>query len=491
MPPTKRSKKTNKSKLLTLLDKQTEILIYFIVIFSTWAFGTTEVWSTWVMNYCAYTMGFLLMIKWLLKLPNSYKFRGNSDNYGINKVKFFNKICVIIMNSSIFLVLIYILISAINARGEFNINSGDYIYYANFNESLPHSYDASATWELFWKYLALSILYFAVKYWIIDVNNNFDRASYNSERMNKLFNIICINAGLVALIGIFQRQYYEGSSNGRLLFLIEPNININNTLQFGPYAYRGNAATYFNLIWPIGIWLIFNSSSKVNNFRKIIGSNPNIILIPFIILCFSATILTYSRGGLIIAGLNLFFTVLILTQLIGLSKYTKFSFLAISGFIAFICVSYGEEIISSRFNSFKVGMADRLMLAEKTIELIKSYNILGTGPGTFETIAKFEIGDGFEQWESWAHNDYLEFYLTFGLPGFLFLSIIAIIPLIKLISKCFASDNKLHYIILISVFGLLVNAIFDFPFQVYSINLIFVIIIASMPHFVGNNIIYK
>src|SRR5260370_38054638 len=45
-----------------------------------------------------------------------------------------------------------------------------------------------------------------------------------------------------------------GSVN--LLFLVNPRVNQAGITQFGPYAYRANAAQYFNLLWPVclGLW---------------------------------------------------------------------------------------------------------------------------------------------------------------------------------------------------------------------------------------------
>src|SRR5881296_2577016 len=46
-------------------DALTEGLIYFLVVFTPWAFGTTQPWSIWVLNAGGYALGGLLFIKWL------------------------------------------------------------------------------------------------------------------------------------------------------------------------------------------------------------------------------------------------------------------------------------------------------------------------------------------------------------------------------------------------------------------------------------------
>ena len=72
MPPRKQRRKTREPKLHKLADKLTEILIYFMVIFSPWAFGTTEPWSIWTMNISAYALGILLVTKWITRLATKF-----------------------------------------------------------------------------------------------------------------------------------------------------------------------------------------------------------------------------------------------------------------------------------------------------------------------------------------------------------------------------------------------------------------------------------
>src|ERR1051325_11777508 len=47
----------------------TEALVYSMVLFGPWAFGTTQPWSIWTMNVGGYLLGVLLMaklaIRWL------------------------------------------------------------------------------------------------------------------------------------------------------------------------------------------------------------------------------------------------------------------------------------------------------------------------------------------------------------------------------------------------------------------------------------------
>src|SRR5262245_51321811 len=54
-------------------DRLSELLIYFIVVFSPWAFGTTETWSVWTMNISGYILGLLLLLKLLIRNLKPYR----------------------------------------------------------------------------------------------------------------------------------------------------------------------------------------------------------------------------------------------------------------------------------------------------------------------------------------------------------------------------------------------------------------------------------
>src|ERR1700682_5468452 len=50
----------------------TEAIIYLMVIFSPWAFGTTQEWSKWVMNGSGYALGLLLAVKLTIRGLKGY-----------------------------------------------------------------------------------------------------------------------------------------------------------------------------------------------------------------------------------------------------------------------------------------------------------------------------------------------------------------------------------------------------------------------------------
>jgi O-antigen ligase len=72
-------------------------------------------------------------------------------------------------------------------------------------------------------------------------------------------------------------------------------------------------------------------------------------------------------------------------------------------------------------------------LYEASLNMINQYVLSGNNPshfdsgtGTFKKISQFEVGDTLSVWQSWAHNDYLKFFLNFGIPGIIIIFIIAL-----------------------------------------------------------------
>ena len=351
---TKKEKRLNNFEpvLHKLADKLTEILIYFIAIFSPWAFGATEPWSIWTINISACLLGMLLLFKWILR--SIYKYTTNNKIYKLDlnsnqtRIKNIHKICNILLNASLLMLIAYIATSATNARASFDLETKEYTYFNEFRNFLPHSYDANASWILFWQFLGLLILYFSVTDWIDSAKCN-KHISIN-PRIKKIIYLLCINGGVIALEAILQRINFE-EGKGKLLFLLEPNLNSQNITQYGPFAYRSNAASYLNLIWPISIgFFIHLSNQRVNFNKKRIGNASELILIPCIILMASGPIISSSRGGVII--------MLILAILIGLlitMAYKRSIFIILTTIFMFtscllIAYIFGGDQLASRLN---------------------------------------------------------------------------------------------------------------------------------------------
>ena len=285
-----------------------------------------------------------------------------------------------------FLLLTYILTSAINARASFNLGTHEYTYFEGINTNLPHSYDARGTWFLFWQYLGLIILFWSVRDWLNGARPTRSSISLN-PRLKRLLFLICLNGGALALECILQRIYYDGDYRGELLFLVEPGINSGNIAQFGPFAYRSNAATYLNLIWPLGLGLFIQlGRENLDHGKRRIGNGPELLLIPCIILAASGPIISSARGGaLVMIGLLILVAVSLMFMKVR-SKFLRFS-VSMALFVSLGTAYYlGWEKIEPRLkNIFSDNMSDRTPIYETTLKMIDDYGLFGSGPGSFRS----------------------------------------------------------------------------------------------------------
>ena len=446
-----------------------------MVLFSPWAFGTTQHWSIWTMNITAYGLGVLLVSKWIIRWSTDFRpwpseAPKNEISPRQHRLRLIHKTCNLLTAICMLLLLGYILTSAINARASFNLQTHEYTYFEGVNKSLPHSYDAKGTWFLFWQYLGLIILFWSVRDWLAGARPTRSSISLN-PRLKRLLFLICLNGGALALECILQRIYY-GDYRGKLLFLVEPGINSGNIVQFGPFAYRSNAASYLHLIWPLGLGLFIQLGRENLDYgKRRIGNGPELLLIPCIILAASGPIISSARGGalvmigllIVVAGSLLFMNVR--------SKFLRFS-VSMALFVGLGTAYYlGWEKIEPRLiNIFSDNMSSRTQLYETTLKMIDDYGKFGSGPGSFEAITQFELGGVLSRWESWAHNDYLEFYLTFGKAGgSLMCCILFFLTVSATLILFFKPQKGVTWFGLVSLLGVGIHAAGDFPLQTLSI----------------------
>ena len=60
-------------QLYRVCDDLTEPVIYFMVLFSPWAFGTTQPWAIWTMNAAGYFLGVLLAVRLAVRWFKGYR----------------------------------------------------------------------------------------------------------------------------------------------------------------------------------------------------------------------------------------------------------------------------------------------------------------------------------------------------------------------------------------------------------------------------------
>lgn len=455
-------------------------VITFLVT-GPWAFGTTQPWAILSLNVLGIILGLVTGFRYMVsrynaKISNPAKFQETAKTH-------FSDLALALLTLSI---LAYILISALNKRATYDPTSWHYLYH-NAIDWLPHSYDSQSTWKIFWVYLGLAGYFWACRSWVMNPmpqKNLYSRLPAQpgsglpgeilSRRIRVLLWILCINAALVGLAGLLQR--IDGTN--KLLWLVEPDINKDSISQFGPYAYRANAAQYFNLVWPValGLWLTY---FRQRHFCQRTHYN---ILLPILIILILCPIFSNSRGGaLVTAGSLLFFFVILSYSRWGGTWRGKSGLFLVLGAALLIGMLFSWEHLAPRFSRIEEGFQSREVLLITGRKMLDHNMVFGTGPGSFANLYQFYMRLRLDPRWAQLHNDWYQTLITFGAVG----SILILSALLLVLVRCFGSrgiptDREFVGAMWLALGGCLFHAIYDLPFQVHSVLSLFIFLCAIL-----------
>ncbi|HEY5913133.1 MAG TPA: O-antigen ligase family protein [Verrucomicrobiae bacterium] len=470
-------------------------IICLLVVFSPWAFGTTERWSMWVMNCGGYALGALLLVKLTIR-----RFRGYRPSRWISEGTAPLTYALAALTG---LLLAYCLVSALNARATFDERSLTFAY-RDCIRWLPHSLDASATWFAFWTYLGLACCFWAVRDWLLGKSSGEERAEWQKlssvngaaaplfpARLRRFLWLLAISGALLGAEAVIQRA----ANSPRLLFLVQPRIHQTAEGQFGPYAYRSNAAQYFNLLWPVclGFWWTLNRGCGPRR------TNHHLVLVAAAIMA-ACPILSTSRAGAIISAALAGLAALVFAATHWLAepvrprsslssarrearRARRLTFRALAVFfIAALALGFalGWKQLRPRLDEFSDGLAGREQLYAAARPIARDYPVFGIGPGSFETVSQlYPRPDIF--WPAQLHNDWLETRITFGWAGSCLIAAAFICVLLRWFSPGGIHGGR-RFVILcwLALGGCMLHARFDFPFQIHSTLFLFLLICAIL-----------
>ncbi|MBM3840166.1 MAG: O-antigen ligase family protein [Verrucomicrobia bacterium] len=522
-------------------------LICVAIVFTPWAFGTTQDWSVWTMNVLCCLLGAVLVAKWLIRRQTAYKPARWGEAREIGGIRLESpgqriaRYLTVSLAAMSAVLLAYCLASVWNARATYLPLENRFEYH-DYIAWLPHTYNRTATLNAFWQYLGLAFFFWATRDWLLGKTSRERReaaedrrgdsgerrrgqgerrttsverswrtegaeaeneapesesrtveghavagprgstlprfhASTLPARLRLLLWVLCINGAALALEGILQRL--DGTN--KLLWLVVPYFNNVAEAQFGPYAYRSNAATYLNLIWPVclGFWLMLrNSSTRMRMVAQRIGGGSYMVLLPCAVVMASAPIISTSRGGALIAlaavpvasGI-VFFAARRERALVRASMLTLF--LVILGFSTFL----GWKDLALRLeNMFSDNIGGRMQIYDNCRAIAEQFPLLGTGPASFPAIYQL-YKEPNQVWEAYLHDDWLETRITFGGLGFgLILLMLAVVLLRWSAPNGIPAPWEFPACIWLAMVGCLIHAKFDFPLQVYSIHFLFLLL---------------
>ena len=484
-------------QLYRLGDDLSGGLILSMLIFSPWAFGTTQPWSIACMNAAGFTLGGLLLLKLFIRKIKKYpaprwdRFSTHSGTMSRRQHPFTRWLThsLVILTVA---VLAEILISALNAAADYDSNAGTF-QDRQYLAWLPHSFDGARTWRYFWMYLGLAAAFWSLVDWLPGMTSSEERAVYAGgngveksvpllpSRLRTLLSVLCINGALLGLEAIIQRA----SGSNKLLFLVVPHVHKEGASQFGPYAYRSNAAQYFNLLWPVclGYWWTLQRTARGR-------AHPWLLLGAAIMA--ACPIISASRGGALVSA-GILVAAMLYLGMTGIFAYAgrnrdgSFRWSTTGWLLAFAAVSlslgwyFGWDVLGPRMDQLGEGYEDREAMFAAAAPMAKDFPVFGTGPGTFGTVFQLYRFSNLVYWPEQLHNDWLETRVTFGWFGFLLLlAALACVWLRWFVPGGIHGSRRFVVLSWLALIGGLVFARFDFPFQIHSTLFLFLVICAIL-----------
>lgn len=301
----KRSSAARTPRAHAWCDAATAGLLYFMVVFTPWAFGTTQPWSVAVMNVLAGAVGAVWLAKLWIRRREGYAPARWDEDAGAGA-----RTATRLLAGFNLALLAYVLVSALNARATYDPSAREFTWFEPVRW-LPHSYDRAETWKVFLQWLGFSAVFWAARDWLLTKSGSDRReggapALFDTDvdfrmpvRLKRLLWVLVVNTALVAVVGICQRL--DGTN--KLLWLLEPRFNKGAVEQFGPYAYRGNAAQLFNLVWPaaLALWVLHQVARGGRDRQRARWDGPHLLLLPCAMITAAAPIVSSSRGGALLA----------------------------------------------------------------------------------------------------------------------------------------------------------------------------------------------
>jgi hypothetical protein len=327
---------------------------------------------------------------------------------------------------------------------------------------------------------------------------------------------------LLGVEGIIQRE----SGTYRLLFLLEPRLNQDGSTEFGPYAYRSNAAQYFNLLWPLclGYWWILQRHST----DRTKSQNGLLFCVALMAAC---PIISTSRGGALVSAGMLLLTLIYLAGTIYRSSHstrpqpfiksarsirqlppkapvassppsdhrsevvtagipvpsapahraTTGPLLLFLGATLALGLGLGWQSLAPRMAQFDEGLAGRTELHNAPLQMAGDYPLYGTGPGTYASVFQLYRFSEKVIWFEQVHDDWLETRITFGWLGFgALVAALGVVALRGFFSGGLRGLQPLKFFGWVSLGGCLLHARFDFPLQIHSTLFLFLAVCAIL-----------
>jgi O-antigen ligase len=203
--------------------------------------------------------------------------------------------------------------------------------------------------------------------------------------------------------------------------------------------------------------------------------------VPCILLLALAPFASLSRAAVII-GAGSIVTAIVIVVTFG-KRVKARVLLVIAGMLLGSLVLGTALEWAPLFKRFEQEPADsgRVGIWRNTWEIFKDYPVYGTGPGTFKAVYLLYRPAITDQWQAYAHNDWLELLATFGSVG----SVLVLGALVMALAHPWfgsriRTSTAFIPLLCLGLVNCLVFAAVDFPFVIYSILFTFLVVCALL-----------
>jgi O-antigen ligase len=465
------------------IDKIIGTFILIQSIGAPWILGGTTNTGFWFISILGFCLGgglfFKKTVTWFQKRRDTIVSGNSPINWPLRSLYFWAVAT-----------LFYVLVSVVNARSNLFYTfypgslraTGVEIEYFDAVSWLPHSYGSNSTFKALLKYLALFATFLAARDWFsgsslseefkLSLNRNFPNI-----RIQFFLWTLALSSCVLAFVGMLQRL----DKTERLLWLFENHIN-GGSGAFGPFPYQSNAAQYLNLVWPVILAFWLNFPNKINIQHRLNGSRTSdvkYLLLVCVVVMASGVVLTKSKGGVIVL-LGLVLCVAMIMRF--LAKRGSYSFFTLNVcLIAVILLGIwlgGWQLLERFVKTDLSTLNGRKFIYDDAAVMVDDFKLFGSGAETFAPLYYFYRKTN-PFWDAYVHNDYLETVITFGWVGVLLIVFTCIsMWAIPFFGYGISTAPEFLALIGLAMGGMLFHACFDLPFQIYSLQLEFILMCA-------------
>lgn len=471
------------------VDDLSGIVLLILVVWAPWAFGCTTTWAINVLVGGCYLLGIFLVTKWILRRWLDY---GPARWVEPTKA---GRWALRALAGLTVLFLAWVLIGAVNARSTVEFTRAGPLLHETARTPiawLPASYDAPMSWRAFWRWTGLALAFWAARDWLIGKTrherHHSDEDAFPPGRLRQLFWTLALSSAALALTGMLQR--FDGTT--KLLWLIEPVIRREATMHFASYTYRSNAAQYFNAVWPalLGFWWALHERSLKLNPRSKLGNDPGVVLVPAVVLMMAVPFVAASRGGALLTMALVVAVMVVMTLQKNVSRKFRIGLAVAMAAALGLGLFLGGEFLGKRFETVLVDqLSGRSEIYLAGRKMVAEFGWLGSGAETFTSISHLYRQSPGEEWAGYLHDDWMETLVTLGGVGLaLVIGLLGGVVAVFWTGRGIRAPLAFPALLGLGLAGLLTHAKFDLPFQIVSLQFLFVILCGVLASLAGGSV---